>query len=128
MKSARTRPGKRRAVGWALIALASMAAGGPCLAADPASVNSPAPAVAVPATPKKAPAAPVALVDINSASRAQLKMLPGIGDDEATRIIAGRPYLSKADLATRNVIPTGLYLSLKRQIIAIQRQQPKQGT
>ena len=42
-----------------------------------------------------------------------------------TKIIAGRPYLSKADLATKDVIPTGVYLSLKGRIIAIQKQRPK---
>jgi DNA uptake protein ComE-like DNA-binding protein len=63
---------------------------------------------------------PVKLVDINSASRAELKTLPGIGDAEADRIIKGRPYLSKAELVTRNVMPEGVYVSLKKQIIAKQ--------
>ena len=70
--------------------------------------------------PASAPAQ-AAPVDVNSAGRVRLKTLPGIGDAEADRIIAGRPYLSKADLATRNVIPTGVYLSLKDRIIAKQR-------
>jgi competence protein ComEA len=66
-------------------------------------------------------AKPVASIDINSASRAQLKTLPGIGDVEADRIISGRPYLSKAELATRDAIPTGVYLSLKDRVIAKQK-------
>jgi competence protein ComEA len=66
----------------------------------------------------------VALVDINSASRAQLKTLPGIGDAEADRIVAGRPYLSKADLASRHVVPTGIYLSLRHRVIAKQERMP----
>ena len=70
------------------------------------------------------PAASVAPIDINSASRAQLKTLPGIGDGEAERIVAGRPYLSKADLASKHVIPTGVYLSLKNRVIAKQGQMP----
>lgn len=73
----------------------------------------------------KKPAAPVVLVDINSASRKELKSLPGIGDAEAGKIIAGRPYLSKADLASKQVIPAGVYLSLKNRIIARQRQDVK---
>ena len=63
-------------------------------------------------------------VDINSASRAQLKTLPGIGDAEADRIIAGRPYLSKAELVTKGVMPEGVYLSLRRQLIALQTGKP----
>jgi hypothetical protein len=67
------------------------------------------------------------LIDINSASRELLKTLPGIGDVEADRIISGRPYHSKADLAERNVIPTGVYLSLKGSIIAKQKAKGKVG-
>ena len=77
------------------------------------------------ASKKAAPAAPVELVDINSAGRAQLKALPGIGDVEADRIISGRPYHSKADLAEREVIATGVYLSMKDRIIAKQKTVPK---
>jgi len=59
-------------------------------------------------------------VDINSASRAELKTLPGIGDAEAKKIIAGRPWLTKIDLVTRNVLPEGVYHALRDQIIAKQ--------
>jgi len=65
------------------------------------------------------------LVDINSAGKDALKKLPGIGDAEAAKIIAGRPYLSKADLVTSNIIPQGVYLTLKDKIIAKQKQTPK---
>jgi competence protein ComEA len=61
-----------------------------------------------------------ALVDINSASAAQLKTLPWIGDAEAARIIAGRPYGSKASLVTDQVIPAGVYQVIRHRIIAIQ--------
>lgn len=111
-----------------LIGLALMACAGLSYAASAASASAsaPAPAGQASAASKKAPPAkPAKLVDINSASRAQLKTLPGIGDAEAARIIAGRPYLSKADLASKNVIPTGTYLSLKNQVIAIQKTPPK---
>jgi len=66
-------------------------------------------------------AAKVKLVDINSAGKAELKTLPGISDTEADKIIAGRPYLSKAHLVTHKVIPHGVYEQIKRQIIAIQK-------
>jgi len=70
-------------------------------------------AAAAPPTHAQAP-----LVDINSASRQQLKKLPGIGNAEADRIVAGRPYLSKADLVSSKAIPAGTYLSIKHSIIA----------
>ncbi len=74
---------------------------------------------------KRPPAAPVKLVDINSASLADLKKLPGIGDAEAARIIANRPYLTKAELVTKKVLPTGPYLSLKARVVAMQKPRPK---
>jgi competence protein ComEA len=78
------------------------------------------PANAPPAGPTPAATKDAAPIDINSASRAQLKTLPGIGDVEADRIVSGRPYRSKADLAERDVIPIGVFLSLKDRVIAIQ--------
>jgi len=73
------------------------------------------------AVPKKeaASAQPVKLVDINSAGRKELKTLPGIGDAEAAKIIANRPYLTKTDLVSKNVLPVGPFLSLRKQIIAL---------
>ena len=63
-------------------------------------------------TAKKGPAPQVVLVDINSASREELKKLPGIGDAQADKIIAGRPYLSKAHLQTRNIVSPLVYQGL----------------
>lgn len=60
-------------------------------------------------------------VDINSASKAELKTLPGIDDARAAKIIAGRPYRSKAFLVTNNIIPLGTYDQIRKQIIAIQK-------
>ena len=105
----------------ALIAIGLAALAGLSLAAGPGPASAPATAAHAPTTSKPAtPPKPVALIDINSASRPQLKTLPGIGEAQADQIVAGRPYLSKADLATHNVIPTGIYLSLKHRIIARQ--------
>ena len=59
-------------------------------------------------------------VDINSASEKQLKKLPGIGDAEAKRIIANRPYASKAWLVTNGVIGEGPYSNVKHLIEAKQ--------
>ena len=62
----------------------------------------------------------VKLVDINSASKAELKTLPHIGDSEADKIIAGRPYLSKAHLLTHNIVSREIYDGLKSKVIAKQ--------
>jgi len=70
---------------------------------------------------KAKPAAKVKLVDINSASKNELKKLPGLGDAEAEKVIAGRPYGSKADLVTRNIVPAGVYEQLKSRVIAKQK-------
>lgn len=60
---------------------------------------------------------PSPAVDLNTASPVQLQTLPGIGAAEARRIVAARPYLSKAELATRQVLPTGVYLSIRKLIV-----------
>lgn len=59
-------------------------------------------------------------VDINSASRAELMKLPGVSAADADRIVAGRPYLSKAHLVTRNVIPAAQYQAIRSRIMAVQ--------
>jgi competence protein ComEA len=81
-------------------------------------------ASAVVAERRTTPPPPVHLVDINSASRRELKTLPGIGDAEADKIIANRPYLTKTELVTKQVLPTGPYLSLKSRIVAMPTSRP----
>src|SRR5262245_64778517 len=125
MRSRGERSVQRGAIAAPFVAFGLMVMHGSSFAADPGPSNTPPPAANAPTSKNAASPTPVALVDINSASDAQLKTLPGIGDAEAARIVAGRPYLSKADLAVKEVIPTGVYLSLKDRVIAIQKQQPK---
>jgi competence protein ComEA len=60
-------------------------------------------------------------VDINSASRKELMTLPGVGPAEADKIVANRPYLTKTELVTKGVLPTGPFLSLKNQVVAMQK-------
>lgn len=65
-------------------------------------------------------AANIRLVDINGATSEELKKLPGISGADAEKIIAGRPYGSKAHLVTHNIIASGIYEKLKHLVIARQ--------
>lgn len=60
------------------------------------------------------------LADINTASAAELKAIPGVGEALAAKIIAGRPYANKAQLKSRKVISALLYEQIKDRIIAKQ--------
>lgn len=62
-------------------------------------------------------AAKIKLVDLNHASKAQLRSLPGISDSMADKIIAGRPYNSKAAIVTDGIVPAGVYLTIKTRIV-----------
>jgi DNA uptake protein ComE-like DNA-binding protein len=59
-----------------------------------------------------------AVLDINRASKDELKSLPGIGETFAQRIIDGRPYERKTDLKRRNILPPSTYEAVKQRITA----------
>lgn len=72
-----------------------------------------------PATPP--PAAPATdLIDINTADKATLMTLDGIGDARSDAIIKGRPYRAKNELADKGVIPEAVYDKIKDRIVARQ--------
>ena len=68
---------------------------------------------------KPAPAKPE-LLDINTASEAELSALPQIGPVRSKAIIAGRPYKSKDQLVSKNVLTQPIYDKIKTKIIAKQ--------
>jgi DNA uptake protein ComE-like DNA-binding protein len=48
-------------------------------------------------------------LDLNTATRAQLVTLPGLKDNQADRIIAGRPYQKPDDLLSRHILSRSEY-------------------
>src|SRR5256885_1119751 len=112
-------PMKRQLMRWILAGFAAIS-----LLLTPAmaqSAKKAAPAKTCDTAKKSAaPAASGKLVDINSASEAELKALPGIGDAYAAKIIAGRPYRAKNQLVQKKIIPAATYEKIKGQIIAKQ--------
>lgn len=96
-----------------LLALALLAAFAGAPAGVLAQTAKPAPA--------PAPAAPTTgLIDINTADKATLMTLDGIGDARSDAIIKGRPYRAKNELADKGVIPEAVYEKIKDRIIAHQ--------
>ena len=60
-------------------------------------------------------------LDLNTASEADLKTIPGIGDAYAKKIVQNRPYKRKDELVQKKVLPKATYDKIKDHVIAIGR-------
>ena len=105
-----------RAAAVAALALAC-SVGGRAAAGEPSPARPPAEAPG--AAARTASPLPPGVVDLNSASRAALMTVPGIGSAQARAIIAGRPWRVKADLVEKGIIPEGVYVAIRRKIAAV---------
>ena len=96
---------------------------GPVMA-QPATTTTPntsSPSSTMAPTARSTAAAPkMDTVDINSATAAELKMLPGVSDSDATKIIQGRPYSDKSQLVSKKVVSEPTYEKIKDHLVARQ--------
>jgi len=57
-------------------------------------------------------------IDLNSASKDELMTLPGVTEDVAEKIIAGRPYKSKAELSKKQILTKAEYSKVRAHVVA----------
>jgi competence protein ComEA len=98
------------------ISLLAFTIAAPVLAADLPGAH-PAPATPAPVT-QTAPAPKAGMVDINSATAADLKALPGMSDSDAAKIVQGRPYKDPSDLTAKKILSDAEYAKIKDRLVA----------
>lgn len=59
-------------------------------------------------------------VDINSATKNEIAFMLAIPEDLAAKIVAGRPYPTKARLLTNKIVTPEVYAAIKDKVVARQ--------
>jgi DNA uptake protein ComE-like DNA-binding protein len=73
----------------------------------------------VPAKPPVTADAPkTGAVDINTATAAELKTLPGMTEADAAKVIQARPYRDVNELVSKKVVPDAQFAKIKDRITA----------
>ena len=117
------------------VGLLALTVAAPVFAQPATTTTNPTPpaaamAPAMPAAPKAPDSASrstaavprAGLVDLNTATAAELKGLPGITDSDSAKIIRGRPYAEKSQLVSRHVVSEATYDKIKDHVVV---KQPK---
>ena len=75
-----------------------------------------------PATPAKPPMtaadSKTQMVDINTATAAELKALPGMTEADAAKLVQARPFRDVNELVTKKIVPEAEFAKIKDRITA----------
>jgi competence protein ComEA len=88
--------------------------------ASPSATTAPA-SSAMPRSPASDPRSTAAApksdtVDLNTATAAELRALPGLSEGDAAKIIQGRPYTDKSQLVAKKVVSESTYDKIKDRV------------
>ncbi len=89
--------------------------------ATPVFAQSAAPSAAhpAPATPPMTTEAPkTQTVDINTATAAELKALPGMTEADAAKVVKARPYRDVNELVAKKIVPEAEFAKIKDRLTA----------
>ena len=69
-------------------------------------------------TSQKSTSSSLRRINVNTASKAELDSLPGVGEVTAEKIISGRPYQRVEELLEKKIVNSGVWEKIKDQISA----------